>query len=432
MNQFDPKAHAAAQEPEPAILQRAMNAAHMSAALAKATGAEISEFRIARAHFSASRPLSIHYAYRLRGQSGYSELIGEVTGEQTRAHYQRERKRLCDPRRAQLNPDDEESLFALEDPGLVLRRPGLDPKLGGVRLLHDGSFAIDFLARLFDKPVIGSLASVELKAHRFGKRAVLSAKFWNWQGWSRRVFIRLRPTTYEAGSLTYIRHQHLAERLSASEFVRVPEALTYDADLGAAVFSALPGRTPELTGSKSLEDASLCGAALKELRERGLPDLSLWTAGDEIAGLEQWQGRISRYRPDLEQSFQTALESVCQGLQSLPSVVPAPCHRDFHEGQLLLGAGVCGLLDFDTLCLADAALDIGNFSSHVRLSEMRGNGPARDFDARFQASASTGNAGEGRRNGAWKRAALLRLAAIYAFSSEPHNVVTQLIEEAGQ
>jgi hypothetical protein len=432
MNQFDPKAHAAAREPEPEILARAMDAAHIGAALARQTGAAIAELRIARTHFSASRPVSIHYQYRLPGQSAFSTLIGEVTGEHTRAHYETERRRLCDPRRAQLDQDDHQSIFLLEDPGLVLRRPGLDPKLAGLRLLHDEAFATNFLARLFDKPVTGSLVSIELKAHRFGKRAVLAAKFWNWQGWNRRVFIRLRPTSYEAGSLAFALHQRLTARHSTSQVIRLPEALAFDADLGAAVFSALPGRPPELTGPKSLNDASLCGSALRELREQGLPDGELWTADDEIAGLELWQTRLGRYRADLETPFRTAVESVSRGLRNLSPLEPTACHRDFHEGQLLLGAGVCGMLDFDTMCLADPGLDIGNFRAHVRLSEIRGNGAAQEFEACFQACAGTGPAGDAARNEAWKRAALLRLAAIYAFSSEPASVVRQLIAEASQ
>lgn len=432
MNQFDPKAHAAAREPESKILQRAMDAAHIGAELARQTGEAIAELRIARTHFSASRPVSIRYQYRLRGQSAFSTLMGEVTGEHTRAHYETERRRLCDPRRAQLAQDDHQSLFLLEDPGLVLRKQGLDPKLGGLRLLHDEAFATKFLACLFDKPVTGSLVSMELKAHRFGKRAVLAAKFWNWQGWNRRVFIRLRPTSYEAGSLAFALHQRLAARHSRSKIIRVPEALAFDDNLGAAVFAALPGRPPELTGARSVDDASLCGTALRELREHGLPDGELWTADDELGGLEQWQTRISRYRADLEKPFQVAMDSVSRGFRSLSEAKPAPCHRDFHEGQLLLGAGVCGLLDFDTLCLADPGLDIGNFCAHVRLSEIRGNGTAQDFETRFRTCAGSGLAGEAARIEAWKRAALLRLAAIYAFSSEPEDVAAQLIAEAGQ
>ncbi|MGB8818780.1 MAG: aminoglycoside phosphotransferase family protein [Rhizobiaceae bacterium] len=430
MNQFDPRAHAPSREPEPETLSRAMDTGHMGAALARQTGAAITDLRIARTHFSASRPVTIHYQYRLRGQSAFSTLIGEVTGEHTRAHYETERRRLCDPRRAQLDPDDDMSLFPLEDPGLVLRKPGLDPKLAGLRLLHDEAFTTNFLACLFDKPVTGSLASIELKAHRFGKRAVLAAKFWNWRGWNRRVFIRLRPTSYEAGSLAYAMHQRLAARHAASQIIRLPEPLAFDADLGAAVFSALSGRPPELTGIKSADDAGLCGNALRELREHGLPGGQLWTAHDEIAALEQWQTRIGRYRADLEKPFQAALDSVSRSLLALCPIEPAACHRDFHEGQLLIWAGECGLLDFDTLCLADPGLDIGNFCAHVRLSEIRGNGTAQDFETGFQTCASAGLDIGATRIGAWKRASLLRLAAIYAFSSEPGNVVVQLIAEA--
>jgi aminoglycoside phosphotransferase (APT) family kinase protein len=431
MNQHDAKAHLV-RRPEPQVLWRAMDTAYMRSALSAALGEEISELQVARTFFSASRPVSVLYKYRLRGLSEFSSLIGEVTGDETRFHFEGERRRLNRERCAQLREDDDTSFFMLRDPGVVIRKPGLDAKLPGLKLLLAEAFAVEFLAKLFDMPVTGSLAQVELKAQRLGKRAVLFAKLRNWRAGSRQAFIRLRPTTYEAGREAFDLHRRAAENLSGAHCVRVPEPIAFDPGLGAAVFSVLAGRAPELSGQGSAEDARLCGAALKELRELGPRKETVWTAEDEIEVLEHWRSQIGTYRPDLAPVLETALTKIARGLRRAPSVAPAICHRDFHEGQLLLSGASCGVLDFDTLCLADPALDIGNFSAHVRLSEMRGHGASSGFDASFIEAASAGLGESASRISIWRRAALLRLAAIYSFSSEPAHVIAGLIAEAAE
>ena len=169
MNQYDPRAHSVLERPSPVELRRALDCAQVRSAISKTTGAEVSEVTVTRVHFSGARPVTIHYCCRFAGGQEHKTLIGELTGQQGSAHYETERKRLCKPRRSQLQPDDEKSLFVLDGLGLVLRTPGLDSKLDGLRLLHDNSFAVDFLARLFGMPTCGSLAEVGLKAHRLGK-----------------------------------------------------------------------------------------------------------------------------------------------------------------------------------------------------------------------------------------------------------------------
>ena len=119
-------------------------------------------------------------------------------------------------------------------------------------------------------------------------------------------------------------------------------------------------------------------------------------------------------------------------LRSLPALQPRACHRDFHESQLLLSDAACGLIDFDTWCAADPALDAGNFAAHIRLWELRTGRDASAFEESFLAAASMGmGEGFGARITVWRRAALLRLAAIYGFTSEPPEVVARLLSEAG-
>jgi energy-coupling factor transporter ATP-binding protein EcfA2 len=97
------------------------------------------------------------------------------------------------------------------------------------------------------------------------------------------------------------------------------------------------------------------------------------------------------------------------------------------EGQILIDRGVAGLLDFDTLRWGDAATDLGNLQAHLVLQGVRSG----------RSLAAFGTAAERNlphvplsRITLWRRAALLRLAMIYALTAEPRATITALIQEA--
>ena len=79
------------------------------------------------------------------------------------------------------------------------------------------------------------------------------------------------------------------------------------------------------------------------------------------------------------------------------------------------GSGA-GFLDFDTLSLADQALDPGNLLAHLLFA-------AVDEGPLARALAGPGV-------DLWRRAALLRLAMIYAFTSMSPVFIRRLIREA--
>ena len=93
-----------------------------------------------------------------------------------------------------------------------------------------------------------------------------------------------------------------------------------------------------------------------------------------------------------------------------------PCHRDLHEKQILVTARGAGFLDFDTLSLADPALDAGNLLAHLFFAGVDENPLAREL--------------AGANVALWRRATLLRLAMIYAFTTTPHATIRRLLNEA--
>ena len=148
---------------------------------------------------------------------------------------------------------------------------------------------------------------------------------------------------------------------------------------------------------------------------------------DELATLDGWLARLAPVFPDIAAMIEAPLNRLRQDMDALPLRSPVLCHRDLHEGQILIDRGVAGLLDFDTLRWGDAALDLGNLQAHLVLQGVRSG----------RSLAAFGTAAE--RNlpqvplsliTLWRRATLLRLAMIYALTAEPRATITALIDEA--
>ncbi|MDQ3989296.1 MAG: ATP-binding cassette domain-containing protein, partial [Actinomycetota bacterium] len=68
-----------------------------------------------------------------------------------------------------------------------------------------------------------------------------------------------------------------------------------------------------------------------------------------------------------------AAEQLATRLLALPEPTRVPAHRDLHDKQLVAVGDRVGLLDLDTLCAADPALDLANLLAHLRLRVLQGH-----------------------------------------------------------
>ena len=398
-------------QPDSRTLATLLRPHHAREALARFCGAR--RHKIERMHFSASRPLAIDYRiWRPDGveQTVFAQWIGSDAVSFARA----ETDRLQKSRRGQLRKGDTSALLGDTRSGLVLRYPGLDGRLPGLRMLHQAQAARDFAVRF---PGVTAI-KVSLRAHRLGKRAVLQFDFLG--GQPRRAFVRLRPVSSLSGRRAYERHVALYKRLRGA--VALPEPLGFASEFGASGFSALPGVVPTFKGG---ELVLIAGALYRLQRVRDLP-IEHHSVADELSLLESWFDRVRQVFPDRSALFLAAFDRVCHDLLSLPNMPAVPCHRDFHEGQILVDGSDVGLLDFDTLRLGDPALDPGNLLAHLRLAAIRTDQSLPADEAAFLKAMELVPAD---RIIAWKRAALLRLAAIYSFTSEPPDRQRQLLHE---
>lgn len=375
--------------------------------------------RVERVHFPAEKPVQLQI--RATGEAGSALLIGEWLGGDAIGVAAVESMRLTKPRRGQ---SDAGRPAVVADPasGLILRRAGFDTKLPGLRMLYDPAFAAERLGAL---GLDAGRYRLSLVGHRLGKRAVIRVSR-SRQDW----YLRLRAVTSTSGEEAHARHLALWEAVHGTAGLSIPHPLGFDPVSGAALYDALPGRPPVFAGLAGFRNlAALIPAltALQGLKIAAAPH----NATDELAILAPWAARLREVFPELARKADPILARLRRELPALPPVAPVPCHRDLHEGQILIsGAGRMlrvGLLDFDTLRLGDPALDPGNLQAHLILAGLReGRSHAPFVDAIERALPHIAP----ERLALWRRAALLRVAMIHAFSAEPRPVIAALLAEA--
>ena len=120
--------------------------------------------------------------------------------------------------------------------------------------------------------------------------------------------------------------------------------------------------------------------------------------------------------------------AAAEALRALPPLPPVLAHRDLHDGQVLLPAGLAaappGLLDLDTAALADPALDAGNVLAHLDLAAAAGHlGAARAAAVGVVHHAAL----DPGRVQVLRRAAALRLCAVHAYRPAAAEVVPALL-----
>ena len=176
---------------------------------------------------------------------------------------------------------------------------------------------------------------------------------------------------------------------------------------------AADGELPAADGELPGADGELPGAG------RGTARLARHTGADEAQVLRRWASRAAATSMLDGTPWPHRLEETAQQLEEAADRTPGLVltHRDLHDQQLLWDGTRLGVLDLDTLCLAEPALDPVNLAVHADLRQAQGLWPAAAVPAVLGAVASVLSAAsvaEDRRMLA-ERATVARLAAVYAF-----------------
>jgi hypothetical protein len=214
------------------------------------------------------------------------------------------------------------------------------------------------------------------------------------------------------------------------------------ADEDTVTFAALEGTT--LHAPLPLEDGSW--------RRAWQDVLEAWTttrdrAGEPPAGaalhgpaaeaevLRTWQDRVRDIDPGGTAVRERAVGAALEDLAALPAPhLPALLHRDLHDKQVLhLPGQRPGLLDVDTACWGDPALDLGNLRAHARWRELQGLwSAAHAEELRDQIDRTAHLAGISRAAvTTYERSTLARLTCVYALRPRWRTHARTLAAEVG-
>ncbi|MGA8046617.1 MAG: hypothetical protein WCA30_10195 [Dermatophilaceae bacterium] len=255
-------------------------------------------------------------------------------------------------------------------------------------------------------------AEGRLVVHRLGRRAVARLE-------DRFVKV-LRPGSSEA-----VAHRsRVGARIAAEAGFVAAEVL--EAERGRIELAVVPGRDLHAGGS-SMDLAAWAAAwdawadawqgfARADASRETLP---AHTAADELAGLVTWLDHTHEFAA--LPLLQRELVLRCRALGGdLGATEPDPAvvsHRDLHDKQLLWDGGRIGLLDLDTLALAEPACDLANLAVHAELRTHQGlwSRHHRDVVLERVDRVAEDLGVTPRRMRAYAEATRLRLTMLYAF-----------------
>ena len=153
----------------------------------------------------------------------------------------------------------------------------------------------------------------------------------------------------------------------AGSSIAVAQPLGVLPRLGMWVQAKVQGTSP-LAHLWTQSGSRLTGALAEGLRRLQCADLAairLHTIDEELRILSDRLEATASARPEWRSRLLRILTAARALAATLPRRSPRPCHRDFYHDNLLMADDRLILLDLDTFCYADPALDAGNFIGHV-------------------------------------------------------------------
>jgi hypothetical protein len=167
--------------------------------------------------------------------------------------------------------------------------------------------------------------------------------------------------------------------------IQIPRVLGHSTELDLTLVASVRGRRPDLRDEAEL-NAAVDGAALFAawLHGSGLGFGKMRTVEFELARAGQAVQQISQDAPDLAGWLTSIVDSLRAVAPPTPTESLSVAHGDFTPSQILLDGSGIGVLDFDGLCHAEPAFDLGRFTAYLRAALAKaGNGNGDALASRF-------------------------------------------------
>jgi Ser/Thr protein kinase RdoA (MazF antagonist) len=151
--------------------------------------------------------------------------------------------------------------------------------------------------------------------------------------------------------------------------VLFPRLLGHSAEYDLVLLSAVPGRRPLLRSDAAA--GTVVGRAALAAATIHASDVvvsEIRTIESEIEGARRTVSLIDEHAPALAGWLTSVIDSVESRASRLSVQAATLGHGDFTPSQLLVDGGRIGVVDFDKVCEAEPALDLGRFLAYLRVT----------------------------------------------------------------
>lgn len=392
---------------------------------------------------------ALHIRALIEGVAGprWVELWGEITPGDAQMRTLELRERLAKRRRQQLaKAQSDDAVACLPGLNMVVRLKGLDERIDGLKLLTNENAAAAALRDCVpDGPLrVATAWRNELLGHRLGRRCV--ARFSpatidrTTAGHSTRgsVIAKFYKNRSERGQMVFTTMQRMWRHgWDRSQDVRIAEPLSYVRDWNCLLSEDCRAKSlHELSDVNYVSRLPSVAKALHRLHDFP-PDLhhAVYTPRDESELIQRSVSLASGLFPHLTTSLRRIVESLSDQLHKLPSnrTKLALVHRDFYDKQVLVHDDALVLLDFDTLCVSDPAIDVGNFVGHLYLAAIQGHFDYATAERAFaDAYEPMCDDDFGTRVRLYTATTLLRIACVHMLWPPRQHLSQRLLERASE
>jgi thiamine kinase-like enzyme len=166
--------------------------------------------------------------------------------------------------------------------------------------------------------------------------------------------------------------------------INIPRTLGFRPDLQLLLLEAIPGKPQvaqllkarlagkETSASLTLEDAiDACARIAAGIHSSNIALGHRRTLESELDWLGRSTRALRRVSPELGAQLQRLLDAAEARARATAPLSPCFSHGDFTYTQLVFDGAQSGLVDFDTVCQAEPALDLGQFLAYQRLAILK-------------------------------------------------------------
>lgn len=187
------------------------------------------------------------------------------------------------------------------------------------------------------------------------------------------------------------------QRTPARVAFRVPQVLAWRADMQLSLLEMIPGADvigdllkarlrdkPAPEGAPSLEAAIVtCAQIGAALHSSGIGLGQRRALDDELAALRAGLAQIERISPAFAAQLALRYDQIAAVAQESAALPLCFNHGDFTAGQFLFGPQGSGLIDFDSVCQAEPALDVAQFLTYLTVGGQKSKRTPEETQALF-------------------------------------------------